>query len=419
VKGNRIREGHANYPLMYNMLTGIRVTVSKQISKPDRDVNQSDFDAANKLAFEITGNETTPSSRYDFKFKDYAPWVFRKIRTHLRLESMDYLMSLTSRYILSEVGSPGKSGSLFYYSYDYRFIIKTIRESEHKLLLRILPDYYQHIKSHPDTLLSRIYGLHRIQMPEHSGKIYFVVMSNIFPPDRDIHEIFDLKGSTLGRKLDDELAKKPGSVMKDINWLEKRRKIELGPVKRDLFIQQLVLDVDLLARLNILDYSLLIGIHYLSRGNRELIRQGKLQVLAPDAKGLKRTHTLTGASRVAAMRRVLETVEPQSLSESTTAKLLPEDGGTLPPRLDLALSTMYQDDGGLMATDERDRPTDMIYYLGVIDILTPYNMKKRVESVFKAVIHGGGQGVSAVHPHKYARRFLQFIVNSIKHHDDV
>jgi hypothetical protein len=55
-------------------------------------------------------------------------------------------MSLTNKYILSEVGSPGKSGSFFYYSRDYRFIIKTIHHSEHKFMRKVLKEYYKVIK---------------------------------------------------------------------------------------------------------------------------------------------------------------------------------------------------------------------------------------------------------------------------------
>jgi hypothetical protein len=33
------------------------------------------------MSFVISvGNELTPSAKYDFKFKDYAPWVFRDLR---------------------------------------------------------------------------------------------------------------------------------------------------------------------------------------------------------------------------------------------------------------------------------------------------------------------------------------------------
>lgn len=45
----------------------------------------------------------------------------------------------------------------------------------------------------------------------------------------------------------------------------------------------------------------------------------------------------------------------------------------------------YQDDGGLQATDERNESMDMIYYLGVIDILTPWTVKKQIEGIWKGL----------------------------------
>lgn len=42
-----------------------------------------------------TGNELTPSSKYDFKFKDYAPWVFRHLREDFHIDASDYLVSET------------------------------------------------------------------------------------------------------------------------------------------------------------------------------------------------------------------------------------------------------------------------------------------------------------------------------------
>ncbi|CAG8773935.1 11810_t:CDS:2, partial [Acaulospora morrowiae] len=118
--GTRINEGHVNYVLMYNMLTGIRVGVSRCNAKMQRVLNDADFKAAHKLTFDIAGNELTPSAKYDFKFKDYAPWVFRSLREFFRIDAADYLVSLTNKYILSELNSPGKSGSFFYFSRDYR-----------------------------------------------------------------------------------------------------------------------------------------------------------------------------------------------------------------------------------------------------------------------------------------------------------
>ncbi|KAF8949385.1 Phosphatidylinositol-4-phosphate 5-kinase [Entomortierella lignicola] len=51
--GTRIGEGHVNYVLMYNMLTGIRVSVSRCQAKPQRPLVDEDFTSAHKLAFDM------------------------------------------------------------------------------------------------------------------------------------------------------------------------------------------------------------------------------------------------------------------------------------------------------------------------------------------------------------------------------
>jgi 1-phosphatidylinositol-4-phosphate 5-kinase len=189
----------------------------------------------------------TPSSSYDFKFKDYAPWVFRLIRNLFHVDPAEYLLSLTGKYVLSEIVSSGKSGAFFYYSQDYRFIIKTIHHSEHYFILRILRHYYDHVKNNPHTLLSRIFGLHRVKLPGNK-KIHFVVMGNVFPPNKDIHEVYDLKGSLFGRKISEEkVLQNPRAVMKDLNWLERERKLSFGPEKRAIFVEQMEKDVQVMS----------------------------------------------------------------------------------------------------------------------------------------------------------------------------
>lgn len=102
-------------------------------------------------------------------------------------------------------------------------------------------------------------------------------MGNVFPPNRDIHETYDLKGSTVGRYSE---PKPDGTmrVMKDLNFLERHKKLRLGPEKRKLFLEQIEKDAHFLANHNIMDYSLLLGIHDLTRGNTEDIRNRQLSI---------------------------------------------------------------------------------------------------------------------------------------------
>jgi 1-phosphatidylinositol-4-phosphate 5-kinase len=263
----------------HNSLLKRLLQVSRCQAKLKRPLTDEDYTARHKYNFDVIGNELTPSARYDFKFKDYAPWVFRELREeHFHIDPADYLLSLTSKYILSELGSPGKSGSFFYFSRDYRFIIKTIHYTEHKFLRSVLKQYHQHIMDNPHTLISRFYGLHRVKLPR-GRKIHFLIMNNLFPPHKDIHETYDLKGSTVGRLYPEEkAADNPGAVLKDINWIERDRTIELGPYKRALLVEQLRRDVEFLRSIGVMDYSLLIGLHNLHRGNKDNLRSTTLKV---------------------------------------------------------------------------------------------------------------------------------------------
>ena len=51
--GNLIGEGHVNYVLMYNMLTGIRIAVSRTQAKIKRTLADNDFTARHKYSFDM------------------------------------------------------------------------------------------------------------------------------------------------------------------------------------------------------------------------------------------------------------------------------------------------------------------------------------------------------------------------------
>jgi len=368
--GRKVDEHHNNYVKAYNMLTGIRFCVSRIHAKIDRDLTDADFTAKHKYSFDITGGELTPSAKYDFKFKDYAPWVFRHIRAAFRIDPADYLVSLTAKYILSELGSPGKSGSFFYFSRDYKYIIKTIHHGEHKFLRKVLKDYYDHVRANPNTLLSQFYGLHRVKLP-YGKKVHFVVMNNLFPPHRDIHRTFDLKGSTIGRDFrEEDLEKNPRATLKDLNWLRRNLHLEFGPGKKDRFVEQMQRDVALLQRLKIMDYSLLVGIHDLERGNEENLRDKTLQVFEPGSDkreepqmgSLMRTPSkMESAKRARELRATVKKERPIPLAQTIDK---------MPDEAHRKGFFFYSDDGGFQATHEDDAPGEEIYYLGIIDCLT-------------------------------------------------
>jgi len=191
-------------------------------------------------------------------------------------------------------------------------------------------------------------------------------------------------------------------VLKDLNWLNRDRHLELGPEKRELFVEQLNKDVSLLKRLNIMDYSLLIGFHDTSRGNQDNICKDFF-VFQPN---VGNSISIQDRERKASkLRKLVVQADPVKLGPSTT-KL------SLNSKNERRNCIFYMDDGGFRATDEQNNPSKYIYYLGVIDILTPYNAVKKIEHAWKS-LNNDVKMISAVDSEWYGQRFLEFMFKSI------
>jgi len=206
-------------------------------------------------------------------------------------------------------------------------------------------------------------------------------MNNLFPPHRDIHRTFDLKGSTIGRDFkEEELDKNPRATLKDLNWLRRNLHLEFGPTKKDAFVEQMQKDVALLQKLKIMDYSMLVGIHDLQRGNEDNLRDKTLQVFQPGGHKsedqppnmLMRTPSkLENARKAHELRELIKNEKPIPMGQSLD-KMPDEMAGRHRKQ-----SYFYSDDGGFRATHENDMAGEEIYYLGIIDCLTHVSRSSR------------------------------------------
>jgi hypothetical protein len=124
-------------------------------------------------------------------FTDYAPQIFRNIREVCGIDNDMYEQSFADT--LLERASEGKSGSLFYFTSDRKYLVKTMTKKEHSFLLEVLPLFHQYILKQPNTLLCRFLGCHSMQLPVGWNKMFFVVMENVFS-DGPVDERYDLKG---------------------------------------------------------------------------------------------------------------------------------------------------------------------------------------------------------------------------------
>ena len=135
---------------------------------------------------------------------------------------------------LTELCSSGKSGSFFYYASDGNFMLKTIRKTEFKLMKSILKEYYDHLtEDNLDSMISRIYGLHKVifyrKKHKMAKKLYLCIMNNVFCTPNKIDYRYDLKGSSIGRTTKFEDGKVDNTIaLKDLDFINKGEKLKIG-----------------------------------------------------------------------------------------------------------------------------------------------------------------------------------------------
>jgi 1-phosphatidylinositol-4-phosphate 5-kinase len=97
--GKLITKDDRAYELMFDILLGIRYSVSMTTAKPKRALLPLDFRYTCKLNFPSSGSNTTPAHPgRDFAFRDYAPKVFRHLREKFGIDSSDYLVCQTNNW---------------------------------------------------------------------------------------------------------------------------------------------------------------------------------------------------------------------------------------------------------------------------------------------------------------------------------
>ncbi|XP_010533934.1 PREDICTED: phosphatidylinositol 4-phosphate 5-kinase 7 [Tarenaya hassleriana] len=419
--------GKQSYYLMLNLQLGIRYTVGKITPVPRREVRASDFGdrARIRMFFPREGSQFTPPHKsIDFYWKDYCPMVFRNLREMFKLDAAEYMMSICGDDGLREISSPGKSGSIFYLSHDDRFVIKTLKKSELKVLLRMLPKYYDHVGDHENTLITKFFGVHRIKL-KWGKKVRFVVMGNMFCTELKIHRRYDLKGSTQGRFTDKSKIEEK-TTLKD---LDLAYEFHMDKLLREALFKQIYLDCSFLESLQIIDYSLLLGLHF--RAPEQLndileppnslsdqdsiasVDAGSSQELSIPPKGLLLvTHEPSSVNTAPGPHIRGSTLRAFSVGEREVDLILP---GTARLRVQLGVNMPAQAHHKLLQDNEETARIelfevyDVVIYMGIIDILQEYNMKKKVEHTCKSLQYDP-MTISAIEPELYSKRFIDFLV---------
>ncbi|AQK78066.1 Putative 1-phosphatidylinositol-4-phosphate 5-kinase/ zinc ion binding family [Zea mays] len=176
----------------------------------------------------------------------------------------------------------GKSKAYFAKTTDDRFIIKQIKKTEFESFIKFAPDYFKHVYHSLDTgsqtCLAKILGIYQVKQIKHGKevKIDLMVMENLLF-GHNISRIYDLKGATFSRRITD--SNDHDTVYLDQNYVEDMgfSPIYIGGRTKHLLQRAIWNDTAFLTSVNVMDYSLLVGVdkekHELVFGIIDYLRQ--------------------------------------------------------------------------------------------------------------------------------------------------
>lgn len=353
-------------------------------------------------------------TKHKISITEYYPIAFHHLRAYYWVDNLSGTMNMEgivemykrpfepTSVILESVRnnfSEGKSGSFFLFTYDSQFMIKTITDEELKFLLENIQFFYKHYTTFRDTLIVKIFGIYELRMTA-NFKVKFIVVNNALhnrlAKDRGSHydalsidTKFDLKGSWVNRTNLPELdhysqtlkkrgglttsegvqeisssSSRPNTLLLDNDFHKKRKLVLENKQIYTRLIQQLVIDSNFLKSVNIMDYSLLVGI-------------------AEDDP-------------------TVFSVEP-----------LPNEIQFYEP-----FHKLYK--GGIEAVDlDTTFNRSVILFLSVIDILQLFNIEKKVETLFKTkILRKDPNGISSIEPLQYAERFQTNVLSKFACRED-
>ncbi|XP_012060462.1 PREDICTED: phosphatidylinositol 4-phosphate 5-kinase type-1 alpha [Atta cephalotes] len=399
--------------IMGSIQLGIQHAVGGLASKPERDLLMQDFMTVETTNFPSEGSNHTPAHHFsEFKFKNYAPIAFRYFRDLFGIQPDDFLMSMCSAP-LRELSNPGASGSIFYLTDDDEFIIKTVQHKEGEFLQTLLPGYYMNLNQNPRTLLPKFFGLYCYRC--NSKNVRLIAMNNLLPSSVKLHQKYDLKGSTYKRKASKTERSKSSPTYKDLDFIEHHPEgIFLEADTYGALVKTIQRDCRVLESFKIMDYSLLVGIHNLDQAAKEKAQEQRLSASADEeidemggesdgfiqSEREKQKEDRIGA---AALNRSRSINRQRLVAHSTAMESIQAESEPIDEEDDVP-------SGGIPARNARGER--LLLFLGIIDILQSYRLKKKLEHTWKSMIHDGDT-VSVHRPGFYAQRFQDFMAKTV------
>ncbi|XP_075966947.1 phosphatidylinositol 5-phosphate 4-kinase type-2 gamma-like isoform X1 [Anarhichas minor] len=243
---------------------------------------------------------------------------------------------------------------------------------------------YQHIVTcHGSTLLPQFLAMYRVTVE--SEDTYLLVMRNMFSHRLHVHRKYDLKGSLVSREASFKEKVKELPTYKDVDFRNNMQKVYVSDEEKEKIVDKLNRDIEFLVRMRMMDYSLLLGIHDVERAEREEEEEEMESSYEEDEEDENSLAPPPGSTSPEGIGGYMNSFKPMG-------------PGEFDPYVDVyAIQSA-------VGAHQRE-----VYFMGLIDVLTQYDTKKKAAHAAKAVKHGAGAEISTVHPEQYAKRFREFI----------
>ncbi|XLS90018.1 hypothetical protein HN51_066026 [Arachis hypogaea] len=224
-------------------------------------------DPKKSLHFQISFGDDSlgAGGRVNFSVTCYFAKQFEALRKKCCSNEVDFVRSLSRCQRWRAQG--GKSNVYFAKSLDERFIIKQVTKTELDSFEEFAPQYFKYLMDSLNpggpTCLAKILGLYQVTIKYPKGgketRIDVMIMENLFY-NRKISRVYDLKGSERSRYNPDTTG--TNKVMLDMNLLEalRTKPIFLGSRAKRRLERAVWNDTSFLASVDVMDYSLLVGV---------------------------------------------------------------------------------------------------------------------------------------------------------------
>ncbi|XP_059455943.1 1-phosphatidylinositol-3-phosphate 5-kinase FAB1B isoform X2 [Corylus avellana] len=301
-EGERTKDGAdlvASFPLSDSMNSQSLFSVDDIVSEYHRSLGSSDESilsmsgSRSSLALDplsytkalharVSFGDDGPLGKVKYSVTCYFAKRFEALRKICCPSEIDFIRSLSRCKKWGAQG--GKSNVFFAKTLDERFIIKQVTKTELESFIKFAPGYFKYLSESIDsgspTCLAKILGIYQVTSKHVKGgkesKMDVLVMENLLF-GRNVTRLYDLKGSSRSRYNPDSSGS--NKVLLDQNLIEAMptAPIFVGNKAKRLLERAVWNDTSFLASIDVMDYSLLVGVdeekHELVLGIIDFMRQ--------------------------------------------------------------------------------------------------------------------------------------------------